>query len=287
MKTQQETQAIAEIEAARARGEDPFGDDDQDEQDEPSGNITTPTDEVVIDDDAETLPESGDEVPAEVTDEVAEDEPEREQRTTFKTDMPADYKEQRKTLIGEKAAVMKKLMDGEIDAEEFAVEEARISDSLEDLTAQRIRSETLHEANIQTQAQQQNRDIQRLIVKTKAEVDYSTDPKAQRQFDMALNAVSQDPDNAGKDYADILNEAHKVVLALRGVTSKGDKVEQAIKGRVPEGKPPVTLRNLPTAATPNANGDMLDQLGRLKGAAYEQAYAKLSPGQKRTLLDMD
>ena len=281
-KTQEETQVLADIEAAKARGEDPFGDDDQDEAEDESGNIATPTDEVVIPDGDETAPET----PVEVADEVA-DEPVSEQPAAYKTEMPADYKEQRNGLVKEKAVLMKKLMDGEMDADEFAAEESRISDALEDLTATRIRAETLQEANVQTQATYQQREIQKLIRTTKAEVDYAGDAKAQRQFDTALNLVGQDPDNAGKDYADLISEAHKVVLALRGVTSKGALVEQAIKSRIPEGKPPVTLRNLPNASTPNANGDMLDQLGRLKGAAYEEAYAKLSPSQKRTLLDMD
>ena len=278
MFTKEETQVLADIEAAKARGEDPFGDNDQDETDDESGNITSPTDEVGIQEGDETAPETTDEV---------DDEPVSEQPEAYKTDMPADYKEQRTELVKEKAVLMKKLMDGEMDADEFAAEESRISDALEDLTATRIRAETLQEANIQTQATYQQREIQKLIRATKIEVDYAGDAKAQRQFDMALNAVGQDPDNAGKDYADLIGEAHKVVLALRGVTSKGALVEQAIKSRIPEGKPPVTLRNLPNASTPNANGDMLDQLGRLKGAAYEEAYAKLSPSQKRTLLDMD
>lgn len=183
--------------------------------------------------------------------------------------------------------LMKKLMDGEMDADEFAAEESRISDALEDLTAQRIRAETLQEANVQTQAVYQQREIQKLITKAKADVDYTTDTKAAKQFDMALNAISQDEDNAGRDYSELLTEAHKVVLALRGVVSKGTQVEDAIKSRIPEGKPPVTLRNLPAASTPNANGNMLDQIGRLKGQDYQDAYAKLTPAQKRTLLDTD
>lgn len=276
MKTQEESKVLADIEAAKARGEDPFGDDDADEVMDDAAEVAE-TDEVAPTEGAEPV----------AAEEVAEDVPASVQPPAFKTEMPADYKEQRNSLVKEKAVLMKKLMDGEMDADEFATEESRISDALEDLTATRIRAETLQEANVQTQATYQQREIQKLIRTTKAEVDYTTDVKAQRQFDMALNAVGQDPDNAGKDYADLIVEAHKVVLALRGVTSKGALVEQAIKSRIPEGKPPVTLRNLPSASTPNANGDMLDQLGRLKGAAYEEAYAKLSPSQKRTLLDMD
>ena len=281
MKTPEEIRVLAEIEAAKSRGEDPFGDNDP---------ITPEVDEV-IDPESIADPDQVEDVPADapetaddVADEAIDDTP-LAQPTAYKAEVPNDYKAQRTELVKEKAGLMKKLMDGEIDADEFAVEESRISDSLEDLTAQRIRAETLQEANVQSQAAFQQKEIQRLIAKSKAEVDYTTDTKAQKQFDMALNAIVGDADNAGRDYGDLIGEAHKVVMALRGIVSKGQVVEQAIKSRIPEGKPPVTLRNMPTAATPNANGNMLDQIGRLSGQAYQDAFAKLSVNQRKALLD--
>ena len=278
MKTPEETRVLAEIEAAKSRGEDPFGDNDP---------ITPEVAEVIEPEsiaDPDQVIDAKDE-PAEEVADVAIDDTPLAQPTAYKAEVPTDYKTQRTELVKEKAGLMKKLMDGEIDADEFAVEESRISDSLEDLTAQRIRAETLQEANVQSQAAFQNKEIQRLIAKSKAEVDYTTDTKAQKQFDMALGAITSDPDNAGRDYADIIGDAHKVVLALRGIVSKGQVVEQAIKSRIPEGKPPVTLRNIPTAATANANGNMLDQIGRLSGQAYQDAFAKLSVNQRKALLD--
>ena len=278
--TPTETQVLADIEAAKARGDDPFGDNDQPEAETPEAE--TPAAIVEAVETAEVVAPEGQEPAPEPVPERASDQP-----ASYKTDMPADYKAQRGELMKQKAGLTKQLMDGEIDADAFAAEEARISDSLEDLTAQRIRAETLQEANAQTQANYQQAAIQRLITSSKAEVDYTADAKAQKQFDIALTAIGQDLDNAGRDYVDLISEAHKVVLALRGITSKGQQVADAIKSRIPDGNPPVTLRGLPTASTPNSNGDMLDQIGRLKGPAYEEAYAKLSPSQKRALLDME
>jgi len=45
------------------------------------------------------------------------------------------------------------------------------------------------------------------------------------------------------------------------------------------------LRNIPAASTPNANGNLLDEIGRLSGQAYQDAFAKLSPNQRKALLD--
>lgn len=273
MSNPEEAKIMAQIEADKAAGRDPFGDDDVAVADEPV------TDTLIE-------PVKEDESPVEVVDAAPEIQLESLQKpTNFKTEAPTEYKTQRTELVKEKSALMKKLMDGELDADEFATQESAISDKLEDLTAQRIRSETLQEANVQSAAQYQQREIQRLIALSKSDIDYTTDIKAQKQFDAVLSAIGQDPDNAGRDYSDILSDAHKVVLALRGIMTKGDKVDEAVKSRIPEAKPPVTLRNIPSASTPNANGDMLDQLGRLTGQAYQDAFAKLTQAQRRTLLD--
>lgn len=289
MKTPEETRVLAEIEAAKSRGEDPFGDNDEPEAVEqvPATESIEDPDQVVETQETEVVDPEPEAEPAKQEEKPADPEPARADQapTIYQTQQLTDYKAQRAELLKEKAGLMKKLIDGEIDADDFSANDARISDTLEDLTAQRIRAETLQEANVQSQAQYHRKEIQKLIAKSKAEIDYATDEKARKQFDIALQAVAADSDNAGKDYSEIISEAHKVVLALRGVTSKGQVVEQAIKSRIPEGKPPVTLRSIPTAATANANGNMLDQIGRLTGQAYQDAFAKLSPTQRRALLD--
>jgi hypothetical protein len=172
-------------------------------------------------------------------------------------------------------------MDGEMTAEEFATEEMRVTEALEDLAAARIRAETLQEANAQSQQAYQARTIQRLIAKTKAEVDYAADATAQKQFDTSLQVLAAQPDNAGKDFADLIEDAHKMVKAMRGVQTP---VKAPAADRRPAGDVPVTLRSLPSASTPNTGG-VIEQIARLKGPAYEAAYAKLTPAQQAALLD--
>ena len=245
---------------------------------------------------------------------------------TYQTELPADYQAQRGVLLKEKALAMKKLIDGELDLEAFSVIESRVSNALEDLTAQRIRSETLSEANVQNQQAMQQSEIRRLIARAKADVDYSKDTKAQKNFDVALRTLQADPDNAALEFGDLVDEAHRVVLALRGgvgkvqvelaaaaaavaasaVTAPG-VADPAVKDvkvvktampvasvavareKVPDRqlaeKAPVTLRGLPVASTPNSNGDVIEQMSRLSGQAYQDAFAKLSPQQRRTLVD--
>ena len=244
---------------------------------------------------------------------------------TYQTELPADYQAQRSVLLKEKSLAMKKLIDGELDLDAFSVIESRVSNALEDLTAQRIRSETLSEANMQNQQAMQQSEIRRLIARAKADVDYSKDTKAQKNFDVALRTLQADPDNAALEFGDLVDEAHRVVLALRGgvgkvqvelaaaaavaasaVTAPG-VADPAVKDvkvvktampvasvavareKVPDRqlaeKAPVTLRGLPVASTPNSNGDVIEQMSRLSGQAYQDAFAKLSPQQRRTLVD--
>ena len=293
MKTQAEIDTLAEIERVQAAGGDPFGDDEL-------GGATV-LDKVSSATAAENAAEAAatENQAAEgatagteqiETSEAAIDD--AEPQPQFVAQVPEDYKAQREALMKEKAEAMKKLMDGELDPDAFAETESRVSNALEELTAQRIRAETLIEANAQNQAAYQKKQIAELIDRAKDEVDYKADPKAPKQFDQALSLVSSDPDNAGKDFRELVADAHKMVLALRGITptTKGADVaaevlRKAAEARKPDGTPPVTLRNLPIAQSANSGGDAIEALSRLKGAEYEAGFAKLSPAQRAKLLD--
>jgi hypothetical protein len=235
---------------------------------------------------------AAEELDAQVLADIAQ--PRSEQPALFNASMPEDYKGQRAKLLTEKAAAMKKLMDGELEPEAYAAEDTRISDALDDLTAQRIRAETLQQANVQTQAAYQTREINKLIARTKTEVDYAGDPTAPKQFDKAIALVMGDPENAGRDFAELADEAHRMVAAMRGVKTKtpapppapaAKTPAAAPPARTPDGKPPVTLRDVPAASLPNTGGGVVEQMATLTGQAYEAAFAKLSPQQRRQLLD--
>lgn len=278
MTTAAEQQALADIAAATARGEDVFGDDEPivaagpDTEEDPDSSVGT---------EQASTAEVAEAAPAEPAQPEEPLELVNQRPTTYKAEVPADYKAQRTELLKAKADAMKRLMDAEIDAEEFATLEGELAIKLEDLTAQRIRAETLQEANAQSQDAYQKREIQKLIRSASGEVDYINDQSATRQFDTALAMISADPASRGADYADMIADAHKMVLALRGLKPAA----AASQPRKPGADAPVTLRSLPAAATSQTNGGIMDQLSRLKGPAYEAAFQKLSPAQRAELLD--
>ncbi len=283
--TPEDQKTLDAIAAAEAAGQDPFGDDEpltveaEADADQPAAEA-----EAQAAADAEAEQGAADAPAAESA--QAEPEPEQPEPVAmpaYKAELPADHKAQRTELLKAKADAMRKLMDGEMTADEFATEELRVTEALEDLAAARIRAETLQEANAQSQQVYQARTIQRLIAKTKAEVDYATDTAAQQQFDTSLRVLAAQPANADKDFADLAEDAHKMVKAMRGIAQTP---KPSAADRKPAGDAPVTLRSLPSASTPNTGG-VIEQIARLKGPAYEAAFAKLTPAQQAALLDAD
>lgn len=281
--TPEEQKTLAAIEAAKAAGQDPFGDDEPlgQEDDAPAESAVAvaeaPKEEVIA---IDATPPN----PVEQADQVAPSEAQdTEQPMQYQAEVPADYPAKRAELVKAKADAMRKLLNGEVDADEFAAEDARISGELEELSAARIRAETLQDANRQASVLYQQQALKRLVTKVKGDVDYAADESARKQFDTALKVLAADGD--GRDFADLIDEAHAIVSARRGIaTAKAPQATPAT--RKPDGTPPVTLRGIPSASTPNT-GSVVDQLARLKGPAYEAAYARLTPAQKASLLDGD
>ena len=282
--TPEDQKTLDAIAAAEAAGQDPFGDDEpltveaEADADQPAAEAEA---QAAADAEAE---QGATDAPAA---EAAQAEPEPEQpepvaMPAYKAELPADHKAQRTELLKAKADAMRKLMDGEMTADEFSAEELRVTEALEDLAAARIRAETLQDANAQSQQAYQARAIQRLIANAKSEVDYAADATAQKQFDTSLQVLAAQPDNAGKDFADLIEDAHKMVKAMRGIAPQAKPVAE----RKPSGDAPVTLRGVPSASTPNTGG-VIEQIARLKGPAYEAAFAKLTPAQQAALLDAD
>lgn len=220
------------------------------------------------------------------------------QPTRFQAEVPKDFKEQRSKLLGEKAAATARLMNGEIDTDAYAAEEVRIAEALDELTRQQVRAETLADVNRQNEASYSQLALDSLIRRAKVagEIDYKATPGAAQHFDRALQVVLADPEFASKDIAEAYAEAHSMVCARLGVQRKtaagagggqqdGAAGKTEVPNRQPAGAAPLTLRNLPAAASTTPAGGVEEQMARLHGPEYEAAFSKLTPAQKARLLD--
>jgi hypothetical protein len=305
--TQAEADTLAATAALIAAGKDPFGDDGDDEggdqaeakEIEASANEEGDGEPPKVEPGsmdgetaaAKTDEETDDEGDADLTAEALEavaaaDEPEAAPAPAaqrYKAGDPAEFKALRDEQIGIKAKALKDLMDGVIEPEEYSRIESEVADKLDAITVQR----TLHEANVQSEAQEYEAALDRIIAASKkaGEIDYKTDAKAAKQFDTAMRMLADDGET--RTFAELAAEAHKAVLAIRGIKKAEPAATPAAEPAKPRenGKGPMTLRNVPAAEMANSGGGWKEQLATLNGQEYEAAYAKLSPAQKAELLN--
>ena len=283
--TDPEDQIAAEIAAMEAKGLDPYADRVTDAPGEGVPDAAAPEAAADVapaqaDDQQPDAPKVADVPPTAAQDAqpVASTAPQ-----TYRADMPADLAAKRTELLAAKAEAMKQLMDGVIDAEKYADEECRISEELEGITLARARAETLAEVNRQTAEGYQANVISALVARTKTEIDYASDTDAQQTFDLALRLVASEPDAAGKDFAQIADEAHRMVLARRGVAPAAPSTTgRAAPDRTPP-KPPITLGGLPTAAA-SGTKSISEVAGRLTGDDLEQAFDALPDADLKKLM---
>ena len=280
-----EDQIAAEIAAMEAKGLDPYADRVTDAPNEGAPDAAAPEAAADVapaqaDDQQPAAPKVADVPPTAAQDvqPVASTAPQ-----TYRADMPADLAAKRTELLAAKAEAMKQLMDGVIDAEKYADEELRISEELEGITLARARAETLAEVNRQTAEGYQGNVISALVARTKAEIDYASDPDAQKTFDRALRLVGSEPDAAGKDFAQLADEAHRMVMARRVVAPAAPSTTgRAAPDRTPP-KPPITLGGLPTAAA-SGTKSISEVAGRLTGDDLEQAFDALPDADLKKLM---
>lgn len=284
--TAAEAAVIAATQAAIAAGKDPFGDDDDDESaatalsaDDDAADAEA--DDASADADADDDTAEGDDATeaADLTPEqlaAVADEAETEAAPDlprFKAQSPAEYAQARSDLLAKRAKAFKEYADGIIEPEEYSRIDGEVFDALEALTVQR----TLHEANTQREANTQEQVLDTIMAAAKAQgVDYTADAQAAKRFDLEMTLLAGD--GVKRTYAEAAAQAHKNVLAVRGIKAPAAAADPA-KPRA-NGKPPLTLRNAPSAAVPNAGGGWQEQLGKLSGTEYEDAFSRLTPAQQ-------
>ncbi len=295
-----EDDLAAELAAQVAAGQDPFGDDDDlivaddtteevtaEADDDTAVEPTEPTAEELAEQETEAATTEADEPVAEVTPEVTpEVEPEPEaapSRPTYQPNDPSDLKAQRKALRQQEIEVEAKWAAGELDDAARAEKLSELRDQADELLVKITTSETLRVANEQQSANEQRTVISSLKAQgLKQGIDYN-DTKVAKQFDTALQVLAADDDNAGLSFAQLAAKAHNTVMAVRGISKAQGATKPAESRTAP--KPPVTLRNMPAAATQNVGSTLASTMSRLKGTAYTAAYAKLTPKQRAELTD--
>lgn len=243
--------------------------------------------------DAEAL--SADQL-AEVVDEGAKPAPAPK---PFKVE-ELDYAAERKKLADAKAEVERKWGAGEEGCtDEWRLAELeRIDAERDELLIRHTRATTLREQNEQAEAQRRevyesviSAEVGKLLEASKkagAAVPYASDKKAQAQFDNYLKAVETDPDAADLSPAQRVAEAHRLVMARRGIAAAPAQAPASAPAAAPAAQArrevPVTLSGLPNAGRESQDQDLLAELSTLSGEDYEMRLASLPAGTVEKLL---
>ncbi len=229
---------------------------------------------------------TADELSAEALANVAADEPPVALLNVDTT----DFKAERAKLTTKEQEIEDKWTAGDLTDAERNKQMAGLRDERDELTRLQTRAETLADMNKQRQVEHQSRVLRTLADSSKkaGQLDYS-DAKVGAAFDRMLHAVAGDPDNASKSYAEIAQMTHDALCAARGVKPAAAAAPAPAQAGAPVARKapdaPITLRNLPAAATPNTGGDQLQAMAHLKGQAYQDAFNRLSPAQQAALVD--
>lgn len=216
--------------------------------------------------------------------------------TPAATPTPVPFKVDDKDFKAERVAVRTKIQEiddqwsaGTLTDAERKEQLGPLHDQLDDLLAAQVRADTLHEVNEQTAQNQQaatdaqiNAACTALMKQAKADktINYSpkVDPTAAIEFDEFLQAHAKR--YVGKSAAFIVAQAHRSMLALRGITP-------AAAPPPPPGRrdvPTATLSGIPAASPVGMENEALDRLSTLQGEDYEEAFASLPQAEQDRIL---
>lgn len=208
-----------------------------------------------------------------------------------------DFAAERKTLRESRKEIQAKWDQGDLTDEELQTQLDAVDDQLEALTAEKVRADTLRDLNEQHAREAQAKIdaefnaataaiIKAAAASPTAKVDYLKDTAAQKQFDMALDMLGADPANAGKTPTQLVAEAHKAVLVIRGMPI-GNAAPAPAPAAPAAPRPrdvPVTLGGLPNASQVPLQDETLAQASRLSGEDLENFLSRLPPAQQQRLL---
>jgi hypothetical protein len=247
-----------------------------------SGNIASPADPHGT---AEAEQDAAVVVASPVAMDTAEDTADAPFIPQYSAEVPADAKQQIAALNDEESAAFKKLMDGEIDADEYKKVRDRTSEAVDDLKTKAITASIFEQANQQAAQQVAQTDWNRAEAASfatfKAEgIDYKGKPSLLAAFNVNLKALGIDPKNERRDAPWFLTEAHRLTKDDLGFRPVAKITPSTARNGVDPAEIPPTLRSVPIAATGAVNADEFAHMRNLSGLDLERAHARLTNDQR-------
>lgn len=200
---------------------------------------------------------------------------------------------QRKTLRTEKRDLTAKWSAGEVTDEEYADQIDALDDKLATLIASQTEAATLQRINTQNEArakaEAEAAENQAMFTTAQASkaaglIDYGTNKVAAAQFDSLFAAATIDPANAKLSAQQVVDKAHKAVLALNGL-AEAPKPRAEAAAPAPRNVPP-SIGGLPNASQTVVQDELFEQFRNLEGDDAERFMSSLSEKQIERLMRM-
>lgn len=203
----------------------------------------------------------------------------------FTADVPADAEDQLKALKTEEREAFKRLMDGEIDSDDYQAVRDRVEGEVDTLKTKMMQASIFQQANTQAAEQAAKNEWTRAETAAfdgfKAEgLDYKAKPALLAAYNTNLKALGADPKNERRDASWFLTEAHRLTKEDLGVVTKPKIPVVPGKEKVDFANLPPTLRSVPVAATGAIASDEFAHMRNLTGTALEKAHAALTEAQR-------
>jgi hypothetical protein len=223
----------------------------------------------------------------------------------YDSKLPEDFDAQVISLADKEAELKRQFKAGELEFDDFDVARAALQSERELLTIARTKAEISQEMNAQTAEQlwthavNQFMDSTARLSEAAGGIDYRKDTEKWSDLDGFVRSLAARSEHAHQSMDWFLEEAHKRVLALHGMSAaktsaseSSSEAKPALKAmnRNPiDRKPPLdiapkTLAMVPGGEGPgDVDGEFADVLA-LEGLAYEQAIARMSPTERERFL---
>lgn len=282
--TPEELQAIndtddvsAEDQAALARIAQ--GGDDGDDEDEIGGNP-----DEVLDADGnpvetlEVVAPASKQTPTPATDPPPVERTPAAKPFVFKADLPADFAERITNLNEQESALRQQFREGDVSVDQYDAQRDEIQSARAELNNSKIKAELANDLNQQT-AEAAAASFEANFMSTTARdgVDYAIE-KNVKLFNVMLDEATAD--NAEKPKEWLWAEAHKLVLAARGLAPAAVGKPQPATRRPPLSAVPKTLAQVPGSDGPGDVGSEFAGVDALNGDELEDAIARMSPTQR-------
>lgn len=224
--------------------------------------------------------------------------PTRQAANRYEAPLPADYDTKVQELAEREAELKRKFRSGEMEFDDFETQRAELLTERETLTIARTKAEISQEMTAQSAQQAWQSTVDSFLTKTAQDsgLDYRKDAEKMDDLDQFVKTLAAKSTNADKPMEWFLQEAHRRVQALHGMSAtaptpapKTDTKAAANKPASTSRTPPVdavptTLANVPGGDGPgDVEGEFADVLA-LDGMAYETAIARMTPTQRERFL---